>query len=307
MNILRNILVAVDFSTASRAALQQAARLALLSKAKLYVLHVVDAEAVETLAEMLGDGFEHQAARSLESAAAVLPRWAERSELPADYDSTVVAGDPLHEILDHVVSTHADLIVAGIIGRHGAARGTGAVSAKLARKSPVPILLVRPDHAQPFRKITACVDFSSHSQEVIQQAFRIAAQDGAKLDFLHVWREPWVVMPEGDMFGEAEPPVIIFTEKERLQYMENLRRRLHVLVAGGQRSLPHSEVLREAMSYGSGIQMHAQETGTELLVIGGGSRTALREMLLGSTAEQMLAQTSCSLLLVKTASSTQPF
>jgi nucleotide-binding universal stress UspA family protein len=66
-------------------------------------------------------------------------------------------------------------------------------------------------------------------------------------------------------------------------------------------------VLREAMSYDSGIQMHAQETGTELLVIGGGSRTALREMLLGSTAEQMLAQTSCSLLLVKTASSTQPF
>lgn len=301
MNILRNILAAVDFSAPSRAALWQAARLALLSKAKLHVLHVVDAEAVETMAVMRGDGFEHQAAGTLASASAVLPRWIGRSDLPADYESIVVAGDPLHEILGHAVQLQADLLVAGITGRHGASQRAGSVSAKLARKSPVPVLLVRPDHAQTFRRLMACVDFSQTSPEVIQQAHRIAAQDGAQVEFLHVWREPWVVMPEGDMSGAAEPPVIIFTEQERRQHIDNLRRKLHAAVEGWERGIIHAEVLREAMACGTGIQAHAQESGADLIVIGGGGQTALRQMLLGSTAEQMLAQTACSLLIVKIA------
>jgi nucleotide-binding universal stress UspA family protein len=301
MNILRNILAAVDFSAPSRAALLQAARLALLSKAKLHVLHVVDAEAVETMAGMRGDGFEHQATGTLAAASAVLPRWIGRSQLPADYESTVVAGDPLHEILDHAAQSQADLLVAGITGRHGATQRAGSVSAKLARRSPAPLLLVRLDHAQAFRRLTACVDFSPISPEVIQQAHRIAAQDGAQVDFLHVWREPWVVMPDGDMFGAAEPPVIIFTDKERRQHIENLRQKLHAAVEGWERGITHAEVLREAMSHGAGIQAHAQESGAELIVIGGGGHTALRQMLLGSTAEQMLAQTACSLLIVKAA------
>ena len=104
MNTLKTILVAVDFSTGSRAALEQASRIARLQGAKLHVLHVVDSTAVATLASSRESTYESQATAATEGARTALQAWLAHSEVPADAEVTIAMGTPLHEILEKTLA-----------------------------------------------------------------------------------------------------------------------------------------------------------------------------------------------------------
>jgi universal stress protein E len=306
MSTLKTILVAVDFSTSSRAALDQAARIAGLQGAKLHVLHVIDSTAVATLADSRESSYECQAGKAAEGASTALTRWLTQSEVPTNIDVKITIGTPLHEILEQVRNLNADLLVAGIAGAGGTVAGAGSVSGKLARKSPSRVLLVRSNHPQAFQKVVACIDFSETAREVVAAARRIAVKDSTSVDFLHVWKEPWVVAPAGDMFVESGYPSVVFTAEERRAHIENLRQELHVFVGEAAQGIKSAEVLHEATNYGDGIVAHAQEVKADLIIVGNKGRTNLRYMLMGSTAERLLTRLPCSLLIVKPSTENTP-
>jgi len=296
---LKTILVAVDFSTGSRTALAQAARLVGLNGAKLHVLHVVDAAAVAALADSREENYETHAKLATEGASTALTRWMAQSTAPGDYEVTIAIGNPLHEILEHARTLKADLLVAGIAGAGEMPAGAGSISSKLARKVPIPMLLVRTNHPQAFRKIVACIDFSATSREVAEQARRVASKDGSLVDFLHVWQEPWAAMAYPTPFADTGVPAAVPTPEERETYMQEIRNELHGFVRHAAQGIDATEVLHESFSHGNGIVAHAQESQADLIVVGGKGRTNLRYVLLGSTAERLLTRLPCSLLVVK--------
>lgn len=167
-----------------------ASRLAGLNGAKLHVLHVAETAAIQALADSHGESFERQAKTTTEGASTALSRWLAQSGMPTNCEMTIAVGVPLHEILEHVLKLQPDLLVASIIGAHESKSGAGSVSTKLARKAKTKVLLVRTDHPNGFQKIVACIDFSDTAREVAAQAHRIALQDGAAVNFLHVWQDP---------------------------------------------------------------------------------------------------------------------
>jgi hypothetical protein len=59
------------------------------------------------------------------------------------------------------------------------------------RKAASKVLLVPEGLQEPFKTIVACVDFSTMSQLVVDQAVRLAQQDRAALHILHVFSKPW--------------------------------------------------------------------------------------------------------------------
>ena len=301
MNNLTTILVAVDFSPGSRAALEQAARIAGTSKASLHVLHVVDQAAVEALSESHGTSYESQARISCLGASAALDDWMAQSRVSANGSATILIGSPLHEILEHARKLNAGLLVAGIAGAGGSPAGAGSVSAKLARKVSPQVLLVRSDHPSAFRHIVACIDFSETAAEVAEQARRVALQDGASVDFLHVWQDPWVALMYTAPFGDVAAPVMAATPGQRAAYTENLQRELHDFVREAAQGIESQEVLHEAANYGDGIAEHGARAGADLFIVGGKGRTNLSYVLLGSTAERLLTRLPCSLLVVKPA------
>jgi len=294
MNTLKTILVAVDFSTASRSALMQASRLARLNGASLHVLHIVDSAAFDLIAVSHKVTREQLAAIEAEGkrqATQALSRWMAQAAASADCRSSVVVGVPLHEILEQVKTLEPDLVVAGIAGSDETTPSAGSLAHRLARKVPTKVLLVRADHSQEFRKIVACIDFSETSREVSEQARRVAIQDGATVDFLHVWREPWLSMPYA--FRAADEAD--FAE-ERQQV---LRDTLTQFVSETAPDIESNEVLVNALNYGNGITAYALEAKADLIVVGNKGRTNLRYVLLGSTAERLLTKLPCSLLVVK--------
>ncbi|MDZ4403585.1 universal stress protein [Prosthecobacter sp.] len=298
---LKTILIAVDFSTGSRAALEQASRLAQVHGSKLHVLHVIDAHALAAMAERRGEAFESAAQSTTEGGRKALENWLAQSSVPSGHEITLVIGVPLHEILEHTKSLGADLLVAGIAGAGENSVGAGSVSSKLARKSAAHVLLVRADQSQPFQKIVACVDFSEHAQRVLALTRELALQDHASVDFLHVWADPGSMLPVMGPFGESGLSMTNATLAPRDELTTALQTHLHEFIHSSAEGLTHLEVLHEDRKTGRGIADHAREAGADLIIIGALGRTNLRYLLLGSTVERVLMQSACSMLVVKPA------
>src|SRR5688500_12060562 len=153
MTTYKTILVAVDFSTGSRSALNEACRLALRRHAKLHVLHVVDSMAIAALLDSHGGVFEKQAEVAAQGARTALSRWLDGVTLPENFEATIATGVPLHEILEHARKWQADLLVAGVVGEGGVPSGAGSSASKLARKAPGRVLLVSAQAPLALRRI----------------------------------------------------------------------------------------------------------------------------------------------------------
>jgi nucleotide-binding universal stress UspA family protein len=292
MTDYKRILVAVDFSTGSRAALEEASRLARKSEAKLHVLHVVDSMAVAALRDSHGGVYEKQAEVTAQGASAALGRWLQSADLPEAHEATVAVGVPLHEILEHVERWRIDLLVAGTVGAGGIHPGAGSLAGKLARKAPGRVLLVAGKAPAGFNKVVACVDFSEGSTKVVKEAQRMALAEQAHVDFLHVWQEPWLMM-------SYDAPVADATTEIRDRYIRDLRAMLKDFVKEHTAAIKFQHVLLNGTNHGKTIAQHAAEAGADLIIVGGKGRTNLKYVLLGSTAERLLTHLPCSLMVVK--------
>lgn len=298
------ILCPVDFSTGSRAALEHAARLAVKLGAKLHVLHVIDSLALSMFAERRGEAFDSAAKHSFHHVRKALGEWLGHSALPAGHEITLAMGAPVHEILEHVKSMGADLLVAGVAGAGGHADGPGSVAAKLARKCVADVLLVRADHPQAFAKFVAALDFSEHSARVAAAAFDLAAAGGtaaAEVDLLHVWNDPGSMLPVMGPFGESGLSLSQAAMPPREELLESVNQSLHAHAAAAPAGLKVHEIALEHRKAAEGIAEHARTADADLVVIGSLGRTNLRYLLLGSTAERVLSRVPCSVLVVRPA------
>jgi nucleotide-binding universal stress UspA family protein len=144
---LHKIVCAVDFSDASRLALQEAAELAARFAGEVTLVHVEE-PAPFTGADLLaaGSGASELHAGELERS---LARWrAEAARLsgrPAH--SQLLSGAPVAELVRFAEAHGADLVVVGTHGRGGLAHLVlGSVAEAVARRAPCPVLLARPRH-----------------------------------------------------------------------------------------------------------------------------------------------------------------
>ena len=143
---LRRILVATDFSTASRPAFRTALDLAREQRGRLTIVHVLP-----SVAPMGVEGYV--SARMYEEMEASAREWAEKrlDRLVAEAQSVRVAARPLllegstHEAIARAArSERADVVVIGTHGRTGLERVfVGSVAARVIGTAPCPVLTVR--------------------------------------------------------------------------------------------------------------------------------------------------------------------
>lgn len=135
------ILAAVDFSSASALALDNAARLARRLGAELMVVHVHQVPAA-AFADGTGDGGDEAVVRRLERELEVFAR--EHGGAGIAFECGVSQGEPAFEIVRAAEDLKADLIVVGTHGRGGLAHMVmGSVAEDVIRRAGVPVLVVR--------------------------------------------------------------------------------------------------------------------------------------------------------------------
>lgn len=137
------ILVAVDDSPASLAAVHEAVALAALGKGLVRFVHVIaDGELARGLAR-LGRGEQLDATRSGASTSLLRHVEAEARRAGVEPESVSLAGEPAALLLAQAQAWDADLVVMGRSDVHGAGRPyVGSVTREVLEFSEVPVLVV---------------------------------------------------------------------------------------------------------------------------------------------------------------------
>lgn len=138
----QNIVIATDGSENSLKAISYGIKLAKLSGATIYALHVVDTYSLsqswtagrETMYENLKEDGQKATLKVKEYAEAAGVKVKE----------ILLEGHPSKEIIDFAEKNNIDMIVMGTLGKTGLDRFLmGSVAEKVVRNSKVPVLVVR--------------------------------------------------------------------------------------------------------------------------------------------------------------------
>lgn len=148
MNPMRKILVPVDYSVCSRAALDHAAVLAKSFGATIDLLYVWEAPAFVAPEAMVGAAGTTQTLAQLASdqAETAMREFAERARADGIEisETRVEQGDPARTIVEIADKQGYDLIAMGTHGRSGFAHLLlGSVAEKVVRRATRPVLTVR--------------------------------------------------------------------------------------------------------------------------------------------------------------------
>jgi universal stress protein A len=145
---IRRIMVPIDYSENSKAALAYGAELALGFGASLDIVHVWDRPTYLTDAVMVQrPGEAHKPIGELirENAERDMAEFLAELSLPAAVAATsrLVSGEPASALLTELKKGEHDLVVLSTHGRTGLAHLLlGSIAEKLVRLSPVPVLTV---------------------------------------------------------------------------------------------------------------------------------------------------------------------
>lgn len=211
----------------------------------------------------------------------------------------VMAGNPAKEIVLLADRMPADLLVMGTHGRGGFERlFLGSVTEKVLRTTLCPVLTVPPPIQTPsddpvvYTTILCPVDFSDTSSRAVQYASSLAKTTDARLILLHVL-ENLIDAPDVDMSTYINVP------EYRRHLEENAMTRLKTAIrddAGVGRSeervtsgKPFREILRVAA-----------ETNAELIVMGVHGRGAVERWVFGSTTHHVLREARRAVLTLRT-------
>jgi nucleotide-binding universal stress UspA family protein len=271
---IKTIMVPVDFSEASKKAVNYGLSLALEFEARLVLAHIVPYDALAYLTAKT---------RLLEL-------------IPADcrnrivYEIVVKSGEVRQEVLGIIEDQKIDLVVMGSRGRSYFERMLlGSVTERMLRKLHVPILTVshvdpekEPHKAEPIpvRRLLYATDLSDGSEAGLEFAIRFARAFDAHLTVVHVV-QPMDAALRGMETGGFMPD---YTAEIRAQASERLNR-LVALVSDG--SVAITTVLAEGVPYES-INQAGADNKADLLIINLQGKGRLERALLGTTAERVI-------------------
>ncbi len=299
------ILVGVDFSPCSVAAVFRAARLARWLNAPLTAVHVVAPATVfvPSPAGPMIPGVVFPTDENLVDR--VRRRWddfvrqcegAERARL------MIEIGSPRDRLLGAVRRERPRMLVMGAHGSRSDRRGVGTTAAACAQWAACPVLIVREDQPGPARSVVACVDFGETSLSALEHAISIASEDGASLHILHVYSDPWRGLGPPEEIVRNMPG---FAARYRESIGERLREFCGPMTHELNALKPEFHVV-EASGHGDGITAFIREQRCDLAVLGTRGRFSMRDFFWGSTAERVIREAPCSVLAVKPRAVTEP-
>ncbi len=295
MNEYGSILVGVDFTPCSAAALRQGLRLAAGIRANLCAVHVIDTLVVIELEEALSE-FQRNIREGL--LADARKAWSEfAGTVPGaqaiPFDATI--NNRIVGVMQAAQRHRADLLILGAFGQGPVDVGLGTMATACVRTSAADVLLVRDTQVGPFKTVVAGVDFSETSARALKRAAEIAMLDRAELRVMHDFDPPWRRLHYRAPTVEAAPQFI-------KQYSDGLSRRLEEFARAALSAFPSLAFRCELFDDGahrSGMVAYAERTRADLIALGTRGRSNVRDIFLGSTVEKVLKNTTCSVLAVK--------
>ncbi len=284
-SMVKQIVLATDFSEGAGKAQDYAAFLTRTYEADLSVIHVPESPlwyGSNAATILYLEQAQKEGERRLADTAQQL-----RQEGLTSVEVRQVVGIPSEQIKKAAQDIAADVVVVGMRGRTDLETILlGSTADRVIRDAPCPVLVVPATTVAPsIRHVMTALDFSSPSLDAVEYAIQVANHFGARMTLVHVL-EP--------VYYDAEPG---------LQSMEakwvHWRAQLEQL-AGliGSFGLTAETVIRGGVPADSILDC-AREQECDLIVMGTHGRRGWSRLRLGSVAEAVIRQAPCPVLTVK--------
>ena len=290
------ILVPLDGSPESKAALPVARGLAQITGGSIWLLRVA------RHSHLPGDHAAlHAAAESIERIAS------EFRGSGIDVHPVTREGEPAREILALSHDVGAELIIMRTHGRAGLERAVfGSVAEEVLKKADVPLLLVRPGGGPVthFRRLLIPVDGSAEGLIAVEMAEALASATGASMQVLQVvvpvpmlaYTAPYD--PAGASYYDPawDDDALIAARTYVQAISDRLRERGHVVEAN----------VRVSPSVPQAIDEAGRESNTDLIIMSTHALTGPARTVLGSVADAVTRTSPCPVLLINSAHAHTP-
>jgi nucleotide-binding universal stress UspA family protein len=279
------ILVAVDGSPASRAAVAWAAHESSIRHAPVRLMHVISPAVLTVPPEPMFYGlewYENNARQIVEHAAREIRS---SSAPPRPVSTTIGEGNIVRTLAD--ATKDALVAVVGSRGIGGVKRlALGSVSSGLLHHAHCPVAVIRADKANPRADapVLVGIDGSPASEAATALAFDEASRRGIDLVALHAWSDFGAYMGINDDWRRYED-----------EAHEVLAERL----AGWQEQYPDVAVRRRIVCDAPAYRLTEESRQAQLVVVGSHGRGGFTGMVLGSTSSAVVQTSSAPVIVAR--------
>ena len=302
------IICGTDFSEESRRALEAAVSLAGTRGEEVVLVHAME---LPTVAFIAGEGIVMPPAvppPTLEAMRDELDKKLadDARRAGANVRPVLSIGAPELALLDEATRYAARLIVVASHGHRSRATRwlLGSTADRLARSSPLPLLVVRGE-AKGFvdftttsrpMKVLVAVDFNEGTDHVIEAALLLCSAGMCALHFAHAFETPTPISPFVTRLPATAHPATQYAELERL-VQDELARLAEKTQGTNAGPAPSDRIHLLHGRPAVEITRFAREEGFDLVVVGTHSRRGLERLLLGSVATGILHRAPCPVLV----------
>ena len=270
---MRRVMAAFDLTPAGRRVVDRARILAEQFKTHLELLHVIETGEDP----FLSDDEEQFLTDHRQTAAAALVDWvAGRTSIPIEFE--VAKGAPSAQI--GRLARGADLLVAGTSSIDAAQ--LGPVTRRLARKARSSVLAVRRQPRVPYRRVVAAVDLSENSRQAVELGLGLAPEADLTVVFALSPRAD-VLLGQSRLFeqdaAQRRSERLAVAQEALNEFIEPWGDGIRTLIVEG----PPSQAVGEA----------ARRRGADLVTVASRGAGATSMVLLGGTAEEIMASAPC--------------
>lgn len=282
----RRILLATDLSGRCDRALDRAVLLAVEWNAALVVVHALEPD-YQTIV-----GAEHEVPswrRSSTRRMSIAERQVREDLLGRDVPFEVVIedGTPTDLVLNVAAERGCDLIVTGTARNETFGRFIlGSTVDRLARRAPVPVLVVKGRARRPYARVAVATDFSDVSRHALEGAAELFP--ASTIALLHGYRPITGGLADSRAGDEAG----------RQSAVDACAGFLAAAALAPERRSA-MQIFIESSDIELVVRDFAEDKGIDLLVIGARGRNPLLDLLLGSTAERLLRSAPCDVLVMR--------
>jgi nucleotide-binding universal stress UspA family protein len=277
---IKKILIPVDFTDISETAAMQAAKMAKLLDAEVYLLHVIPSNGHYS-ALNLEKPTAASVVKNIESMVAAKmddfqKRIQDHSGLKVK--TAINTGNIVNKIIDFAHKEHIDQIIMGTHGASGYKEMfIGSNAQRVVTLSEIPVLtMLNSTHESEFKNILIPIDDTIHSREKVNVALKIAKLYNAKVHILG--------LVNTDDVSELNKMKI------RLESVENFVKHEHLTFITG---IEHGDsIAKTAISY-------AEKNKCDLIIINTGHESKITGIFLGPFAQQIVNHSAIPVLSVK--------
>lgn len=282
----RRILCATDLSEESEHAVQRALLLARQLDAQLLLLHVVDDR---QLVQVIG--LQADRARSVLQQQA---RQFSSIDKPGA-EISVRVGKPYQTIASVAKEWDADLVILGAYRKRTGDRFLGTTAERVVRAATRPVLIVNGEVATVYHSVLLASDLSDEYAQVAHMTQQLGLLEDARVSVVHAL-DPASASALYTA-GVTEPSIARYLRSLRQASRETLR--VQMQTAGLAPS--HVHVTQEHTRPFRALERAVADTSPQLLVVGMSRYAALKRLLSGSIANEVLRKIECDVLIASPA------